>query len=149
MLRVVVVTALLLPLYWNSGLCQVVLTGYADPDYCFKIETILPNLKLAKPTHVLGSITDQSRAPFKDSPVELRKYASKRKQLEVKVVLTDANGHFDLGTVKAGSYRLLASPTRAFKQPSELKCAEGSTCELKIALKINATDQPDSLCPIR
>jgi|HubBroStandDraft_6_1064221.scaffolds.fasta_scaffold518277_1 5-hydroxyisourate hydrolase-like protein (transthyretin family) len=149
MLKMVAVTALLVSVYWNAGLAQVVQIGPTDPDDCYKIETILPNLKLGEPTHVLGSITDQSGAPFKDSPVELRKYVSQRKQLKLKVVLTDANGHFDLGTVKAGDYRLLPSPTRAFQQPSELKCTERNICELKMALKINPTDQFDSNCPVR
>jgi 5-hydroxyisourate hydrolase-like protein (transthyretin family) len=149
MLKVVVVTAFLVSVYWNSGLGQVVRTGPADSDYCYKIGTILPNLKLREPTHVLGSITDQSGAPFKDSPIELRKYVSQHKQQKMKVVVTEANGHFDLGTIKAGNYRLLASPTRSFKQPSELRCVEGNTCELKMVLQIRDTDQPDSVCPIR
>jgi hypothetical protein len=50
------------------------------------------------------------------------RYISQRKQVSVQVVSTDRNGHFDLGTVKAGKYRLLASPHRGFKQPSGLQC---------------------------
>jgi len=66
MLKMVAVTALLVSVYWNAGLAQVVQIGPTDPDDCYKIETILPNLKLGEPTHVLGSITDQSGALFKD-----------------------------------------------------------------------------------
>jgi hypothetical protein len=127
---------------------QVVQTGATDPDYCYKIETIRPNLKLLKPAHILGSITDVAGSAFKNSRVELRKCLSQRKQTTIKTVVTDAYGKFDLGAVEPGSYRLLASPTRAFRQPAELVCREG-TCDLKIVLQINATDQADSICPIR
>jgi hypothetical protein len=128
---------------------QVVRTGPVDPDYCYKIETIRPNLELDKSVHAFGTISDQQGAPLKNSRVELRKYRSQRKQITVKVVTTDADGHFDLGVVKPGKYRLLPSPTRGFKQPEKLECPNGSICELKIVLQVNPTDQPDSICPIR
>ncbi len=128
---------------------QVVRVGPIDPNYCYKIETIHPNLELRRLFRVIGTVSDQSGAPLKNSRVELRKYISQRKQVDVKVTTTDADGRFDLGTVEPGRYRLLPSPTRGFKQPSELQCKDGNTCELKITLKINATDQPDSICPIR
>ena len=85
-----------------------------------------------------------------NSPVELRKYVSQSKQVSLKKVPTDTYGRFDLGTVKPGKYRLLTFPTRAFRQPSNLECPVGeSTCNLKIAIKVNATDLPDSVCPIQ
>jgi hypothetical protein len=132
-----------------SSVGQVVRIGPIDPDYCYKIESIRPNLDLNKPVSVFGTVTDQQGAPFKNSRVELRKYFSQRKQVIVRAVTTDADGHFDLGSVKPGKYRLLPSPTRAFKQPEKLECPDGSICELKMTLQINPTDQPDSICPIR
>jgi hypothetical protein len=128
---------------------QVVRTGPQDPDYCYKIETIVPNLRLIKAAHVKGSIVDKVNAPLKNSRVELRRYISQREQAPIKTVTTDDAGGFDLGTIRAGKYRLLASPTRAFNQPSDLKCNDGSQCDLKIVLQIKDTDQPDSICPIR
>ena len=128
---------------------QLVQVGPTDPDYCHKIETIHPNLELHKPFRVIGTVSVQLGAPLKNSRVELRKYISQRKQVNVKVTTTDANGRFDLGAVEPGRYRLLPSPSRVFKQPSELQCKDGSTCELKITLTLNATDQPDSICAIR
>jgi hypothetical protein len=128
---------------------QLVRIGPTDPDYCYKIETIHPNFELHKPLRVIGTVSDQLGSPFKNSRVELRKYISQRKQTTVKVTTTDAEGHFDLGTVKPETYRLLPSPSRGFKQPSQLKCEGGDTCELKITLMVNATDQADSICPIR
>jgi len=136
-------------LWLSSTFGQVVLTGHVDPDYCYKIETIRPNLRLRKATQVVGVITDVAGARFKYSRVELREYVSQRKQPTIRTVVTDANGQFDLGLVKSGKYRLLPSPTRAFKQPEKLECQSGDTCQLKIALQANATDQPESLCPIR
>jgi hypothetical protein len=67
----------------------------------------------------------------------------------VQVVTTDDKGHFDLGIVRPGKYRLLASPNRAFKQPPSLYCPNGHECELKITLVANPTDQLDFNCPIR
>jgi len=128
---------------------QVVFIGkQPDKNYCYKIETIRPNLELPQPTHIVGRITDRHDAPLMKSRVELRKYFSQRKQSTAKATTTDENGYFDIGTVEAGKYRFLASPNRAFQQPTSLKCS-GSECELNIALQVNATDIPTSVCPVR
>jgi len=140
---------LLLPLS-PVALGQVVFVGkQPDKDYCYKIETIRPNLELQEPTRILGRVTDIMGAPLMKSRVELRKYISQRKQMTVKVTTTDEKGYFDLGTAAAGKFRLLASANRGFKQPTDLKCPIGNTCELNIALQVNPTDQCDSVCPIR
>jgi carboxypeptidase family protein len=120
-----------------------------DKEYCYKIETIRPNLELSESVHIVGRITDGHDAPLKKSRVELRKYISQRKQVTVKATTTDEKGYFDLGTVAAGKYRLLASPHRGFQQPADLKCPSGNKCELNIALQVNPTDLPVSACPIR
>jgi hypothetical protein len=128
---------------------QVVLTGeQSDKDYCYRIETIRPNLELRESVHIVGRITDDHGAPLMKSRVELRKYLSERKQTTVKATTTDGNGYFDMGTVEGGKYRFLASPNRGFQQPTSLKCSD-KKCELNIALKVNPTDLPVSACPIR
>jgi hypothetical protein len=136
-------------LWVTFSLGQLVFSRPPGPDYCYRVEKIQPNLELNRQLRVGGTITDQLRNPFKNSRVELRKYISQRKQTTVKVATTDASGHFDLETVKPGRYRLLPSPSRVFKQPSPLECNDSDTCKLRIMLMINATDQPDSICPIR
>jgi hypothetical protein len=133
----------------GPNFAQVVLLGPQNPNYCYDVEKIGPNLKLRDQVHIVGTIRDQTTAPFKSSRVELRNYVSQRKQVSVGVVSTDDEGHFDLGNVKPGKYRLLASPSRAFQQPSILRCQNGPECDLKITLIVNATDQPESICPIR
>jgi hypothetical protein len=130
-------------------LAQLVQVGPNDPNYCYNVEKIHPNFELHVQIHVLGTVRDETTAPFTNSRVELRKYISQRKQVSVRVVSTDGAGHFDLGIVTPGKYRLLASPTRAFKQPAALQCQSGDVCELKITLIANPTDMPDSQCPIR
>jgi hypothetical protein len=137
------------------ALGQVVFVGkQPDKDWCYKAETIQPNLVLSESTHVLGRIfvagagLTPDTAPLKHSRVELRKYISRRKQNTVKVTTTDENGYFDMGTAKAGKYRFLASSTRTFQQPTDLKC-NGKECELNIGLKLNPTDMPLSVCPVR
>lgn len=143
------ISALLLVLLAASAFAQVVQIGPNNPDYCYQTEKIAPNLVLRDKTHIVGTVRDQTGAPFKNSQIELRKYISQRKQIGVQVISTDSDGYFDLGIVKPGSYRLLASPNRAFKQASALRCQGGKDCELKITLIGNPTDQPDASCPIR
>lgn len=127
---------------------QVIRIGPDDPDYCYKNEHIKPNLQLRRKTHIWGAVTDKFGTPFKHSQIEIRKYISQKKQTKIIAVSTDEVGRFDLGTIKPGSYRLLPSATRAFRQSEDLQCATAK-CELKIELVINATDQPLSVCPIR
>jgi hypothetical protein len=120
----------------------------ADIEKLCKSEKVEPNLVLREPTHVNGHVTDIEGVPLKKSQVELRRYLSKEKQVSLRTVTTDDNGNFDLGTVEKGEYRLLASPNRIFQQPPKLECPE-KNCQLNMALQINATDQPESACPIR
>jgi hypothetical protein len=135
---------------------QVVFIGkQPDKNYCYKIETIRPNLVLSQSVHILGHIfvaaagLTPDTAPLKNSRVELRKYISQRNQTTVKVTTTDEKGYFDMGTVEAGKYRFLASPDRSCQQPPYLQCPDGEKCELNIGLKLNPTDMPISFCPVR
>ena len=138
---------------WNipifvSLVMQVVVLGETPKDFCNKIEKVRPNLVLIVDTTVAGRITDKFDVPLQNSQVELRKYVNKQQQQSVAIVQTDSSGKFNFGEIKRGQYRLLASPTRAFQQPQYLHCV-GSNCDLSIALQVNATDRPDSICPIR
>ncbi len=81
----------------------------ATPEYCSQVELIHPNFTPAEDVLVRGRITDQTTAPFQNSPIELRRFISERKQVTVKKVSTDADGKFDLGLVKHGDYRLRKS----------------------------------------
>src|SRR5215831_9702276 len=101
---------------------QVVQIGPPDPHFCDKIERIKPNLIIKTKTRVSGQITDEANAPFRQSMVELRRYLSAVKQVPLRRVKTDDDGAFDLGIVGPGDFRLLASPTRTFKQPDSLVC---------------------------
>jgi len=144
-----IMPVLLLALVIGATSVQVIQIGPSDPEYCYKIEKLTPNLVLRGAVHLIGSIRDQTSAPLQNSPIELRKYISQRKQVNVRLVSTDDGGHFDLGIVKPGNYRLLASPHRGFKQQSSLQCRDGKNCELEIVLITNPTDKLDSSCPIR
>jgi hypothetical protein len=128
---------------------QVVQLGPPDPHFCGKTERIMPNLTLKGQTRVSGRITDETTAPFQQSIVELRRYSSAVKQVMLKRVKTNADGAFDLGLVGPGAFRLLAPPTRAFRQPDSLICPGDSRCHLDIELKVNPTDMPESTCRIR
>lgn len=131
-----------------SLVMQVVVIGEMPKDFCNKIEKVRPNLVLLVDTKVVGRITDHFDVPLQNSQVELRKYVNKQQQQFVAMVHTDSSGKFNFGEIRRGQYRLLASPTRGFQQPDYLHCV-GRNCDLSIALEVNATDRPDSICPIR
>ena len=119
-----------------------------NPEYCASAEPLRPNLVLAENATVQGRVSDQTNAPLKNSPIELRRFISESKQERVKKLSTDADGKFDLGGVKRGEYRLLLSPNRGFKQPEKLECSP-PTCTLDTVLIVSPTDQLASSCPIR
>jgi hypothetical protein len=131
------------------GPAQVVQIGPKDPHFCEKVEKIKANLILTRSTHVQGSVHDQTATPFRNSTVLIRTFVSERRQIDVKSAKTDVDGHFDLGEINRGRYRLLASPTRAFSQPTNLTCGNQSECSLSIELTVNPTDLAESVCPIK
>jgi hypothetical protein len=118
-----------------------------DIDKLCNREKVEPNLILRQPTQMNGRVTDIEGVPLKKSQVELLGYVSKEKTVRLKTVTTYDNGNFDLGTIEKGEYRLLASPNRIFQQPPKVVCPE-KDCQLNIALQVNATDQPESACPL-
>jgi hypothetical protein len=128
---------------------QLIQFGSNNPDYCLNVEHIKPNLDLSAAVQLRGRITDQTGAPFQNTTVELRRYVSEVQQVSVKKGTTDADGNVDLQIVAKGQYRLLASPSRAFKQPDKLECTSGDKCSLSITLQASPTDLPSSQCPIR
>ena len=141
-------TVLIAAMLAGPVFAQLLHVGANDPDYCYEVKKIRPNLELRDQVRVVGTIRDQTTAPLMSSRVELRRYISQRKQVSVRIVSTDGNGDFNLGIVKSGKYRLLASPHRGFKQPSQLKCQNRNTCDLNITLILNPTDMPGAPCPI-
>ena len=127
---------------------QVVYSGTRDPHYCTKAEKIEPNLNVAMLARITGSLVDDSEEPLKYSFMTLRRYVSAKQQDPVETVQTDALGRFDLGDISPGKYRLLAPATRDFRQPEQLTCTTDK-CTFDLKLKMNSTDMPLSVCPIR
>jgi hypothetical protein len=111
-----------------------------------KNETVKANFELKEQRHVLGELKDQTAAPFQDSRVILRKQGDKGKFVEYRTVNTDKQGRFDLD---AGEYRFLPAPNRGFKQPKEVKCGNGTDCEIKLVLEVSASDQEFGGCPVQ
>jgi Carboxypeptidase regulatory-like domain len=146
MMKQLLAVALLFGAVQSRG--QVVQIGPVNSNYCADLK-VKPNLHVQSSVRVKGKITDRTGDPFKNSSVELRRYLSETKQPPQRKVTTDAEGNFDLGTLPKGEYRLLASPTRAFKQAKEMCCKPDEQCLLDIVLEVNPTDQVDSQCPIK
>jgi Carboxypeptidase regulatory-like domain len=121
----------------------------SDATYCRRVEPLSPNLTVSRPTEIRGTIRDQTGAPFANSPVQLRIWVSAEKQASFDETKTDDQGTFRLHEVPPSKYRLLASPNRAFAQPTELTCGKESSCQLDMTLIGNPTDLPASQCPIR
>jgi hypothetical protein len=145
--------AAILALSWfvSGAQGQIVEGGVSrvTPEYCKQVEPIHPNFTPTKDVVVRGRLTDQTTAPFQNSPIELRRFISERKQVTVKKVSTNADGKFDLGLVKHGDYRLLLSLHRGFKQPEKLECSSTRDCTVDAVLIVNPTDGPAAGCPIR
>jgi hypothetical protein len=152
-------------MYRFHSTCAVLLASFAQAmmpaltphsqaaHLCCKVEDcnhrmVQPNLRLIRPTHLFGILTDQSGAKFERSQVELRRWISPTNQVSVKSVETDHSGRFDLGEIEAGQYRFLPSPHGTFKQPESVSCPEAE-CRVELVLKVNPTDTPESVCPIR
>jgi hypothetical protein len=128
---------------------QVVAIGPSDPKYCEKVEQVSPNLVLSHSAHVYGVITDFAKIPIANKQVLLKTYQSSSAPTTARETTTDDRGQFDLGEVNSGSYRLLASSTRAFRQPEKLECPVGDQCNLVIRLVAPTTDGADSVCPVK
>jgi hypothetical protein len=112
-------------------------------------ETVKPNFELTSKTRVAGQLKDATGAAVADSTVTLRMMDAKGKYVSYRAIMTNKDGKFDLGEVVAGKYRFLPAPNRGFKQPEDVKCAEGRECDLSLVLQANPTDQPFAGCPLQ
>jgi protocatechuate 3,4-dioxygenase beta subunit len=128
---------------------QKAVVNQTAPASCEKAERIKPNFELNHNVMLEGQVNDQTGAPFRNSVVELRRYENESKQTLVTQTTTDADGYFKLGYIHGGRYRLLASPTRAFKQAENLECGIGRDCHLPIVLEAERADSPLAQCPVR
>ncbi len=112
-------------------------------------EVLSPNLTLRTATIIRGHVRDETGAAFKNSEIVLKKLSDSPLQPAYLFTKTDDAGTFTFDEAELGKYRLLASPSRAFAQPTKLDCYERRDCNLEIALKANGTDLPYASCPVR
>lgn len=112
------------------------------------------NLELPQDKVVSGTVLDESGAKFGDIyPVLLQLRVPKTEAILSSVEVKD--GAFDLGAVKAGSYRLIVvkqgkqsiERPPGFDQPGSMACSGATTtCNLAVILKVHATDNPIDFC---
>jgi hypothetical protein len=117
-------------------------------------EKVSPNLTIERPVKLTGLLVDPSGAPiqFNRTTVQVRKPGNH--EVLFSAVL-DRQGRFDLGTVPAGRFRLIAFWTQPekvsrlplFDQPKPVSCSSANKCELKIVLALHGTDQGFEFCP--
>ena len=125
---------------------QLIEVGPHNPHACEEVR-VKPNLSLASATRVVGRLKDASGEVVANTRLELRKYVSYVKQTVLRQVQTDNSGHFLLGSINAGRYRLITF-ARGFQQPSQSVCPRLATCTLEIVLTPHTTDSfPESICP--
>jgi hypothetical protein len=136
-------------------LCIDTLNGRSrEGDCTCEDEKVTPNLTIAKPVKLTGSLSDATGAPIQFSGTTIQV----RDPLKGKVLFSailDQQGRFDLGIVPAGSYRLVAFrkegkkvrrlPT--FDQPKPEYCSSENECKLEIVLTMHGSDQPFEFCP--
>ena len=143
--------ALMLILLWMMLFPQDSARG-EDEARCEKFlknETLAPNLKLKATTRISGNLSDNSRLSLKDWPVELREWESRKRQLRVKKVKTNGEGHFDFGLVGPGEYRLLAGPDRSWEQIRKIECVGTSDCNLNLLLYPAEGEIAGKGCPVQ
>jgi hypothetical protein len=85
---------------------QTSVPACVTPGDRLRVEQLQPNLSLKEDSRVRGHLTDQTREPLRNSPIELRLFVSESEQINANQVSTDIDGNFDLGIVKRGDYRL-------------------------------------------
>jgi hypothetical protein len=123
----------------------------SQTEFCAH-EPAPPNLTVPRAAKVVGIVRDQSGAPFADGmAIQLRTSSTGR---VIRSTVPRANGSFALGSVPAGTYRLIIVSLRkgrverlaGFDQPSTLQCMGNNSCEITVVPRGHATDNPIDLC---
>jgi hypothetical protein len=117
-------------------------------------EKISPNLTIARPVKLTGALIDPSGAPLHFNMTTIQVRNLKNNEVLFSSIL-DEQGRFDLGTVPAGKFRLVAfwmeekrvRRLPLFDQPKPVFCLSENECKLEIVLALHGTDQPFEFCP--
>jgi hypothetical protein len=119
-------------------------------------EKVTPNLSVARPSRLSGILLDPTGAPitYKDTLVQVRNAQTGTVLFSAPL---DEKGRFNLGSVPAGEFRLIAVMIKDGKfnrlpladQPTALSCNNESACNLRIVIHFHGTDDPIDFCPPR
>lgn len=132
---------------------QLVCIG--DACSCDHEKTPPPNLSIAKLTHVRGTLVEETTGlPLiaENTIVQVRTVGEKS---VVVMAVVDSQGHFDLGMIPAGQYRLIAArrlpngnlERQLADQPKPMECSGESDCAVSAIQRIHGTDLPFEFCP--
>jgi hypothetical protein len=119
-----------------------------------------PNLVIAKPVKLAGILIDEFGLPvvFERDVPEIKTIIQIRNP-KTNAILYSAplqqDGRFDLGSIPAGSFRLLAvwmkggelRPLPLADQPKPMSCPDGTVCTVKAIIHFHGTDDLADVCP--
>jgi hypothetical protein len=117
-------------------------------------EKVFPNLTIARPVKLTGSLSDQTGEPIQFNMTTIQVRDPWKNTVLFSAVL-DGRGRFDFGTIPAGKYRLVAfwmeekrvRRLPLLDQPKPVSCSGEGDCKLEIVLAMHATDQQFEFCP--
>ena len=132
--------------------CQLICN---PPEICScDKEKVSPNLTIASPVKLTGALYDASGAPIRFNKTIIQVRDAENNKVLSSAALNE-KGRFDLGTVPAGRFRLIAMWEKEkgvarlplFDQPKPVSCSGENVCNLEIVLESHGTDQRFESCP--
>jgi hypothetical protein len=145
----IAIMALLVP---ANLYCQLICN---PPEICScDKEKVSPNLTIANPVKLTGALYDATGEPIRFNRTVIQVRDAENNKVLLSAVL-DEEGRFDLGTVPAGRFRLIAMWEKEhevarlplFDQPKPVSCSGENGCHLQIVLALHGTDQRFESCP--
>ncbi|HKF46304.1 MAG TPA: hypothetical protein VKB38_03030 [Terracidiphilus sp.] len=121
-----------------------------------KTEVVSPNLFLAAPTTVSGFLLDQTGAPFAIGEQTIVEVRDPKKSKALYSAPVNLRGRFDLGLVKAGTFRLIVAikvhggvleRPPGFDQPARMDCSGDGECNIRPIVRADHSEDSLASCP--
>jgi hypothetical protein len=139
----------------NGGPCSSHDTRQMREAIC-KTETVAPNLFIATPTKVSGVLFDQTGMPFSIGGNTIVQVRDPNKGKALYTAAVNGRGEFDLGQVKAGTFRIIVAikvhgglleRPPGFDQPARMDCSGESECTIRATVRADHSEDSLASCP--